>query len=400
MRPRALRASSMTAKPTHPCSDVNDSLGSHEELWPCAHVWAIDQMPLPAFICGRDGAVLSCNAMAETLWGRRPNPREGGRWHGWKTLLGADGHPLSGVKTPPAQTLARGAPWTSDVLFDLGDGDLTRATMSCRPVFNQKGSAEGVICAVTIIGPVDPSQLEDRAVFLSTLSHELRNPLSPIMCAASALRSMANDPKVAKMADVVERQSKQLARFVADLLDASRLHHASEVPCAMRDSDVGSVLDAALDAVDPTLRSRGQTLAIRAPDRSTALRCDPARLAQALGNALRNASAHSPDGAQIELCVGADRDMLLISVDDLGAGIDADVIERAAEPFVQGATAPGRAPSGAGLGLAIAKGICAAHGGAMAVSSPGPGLGAHVEFILPVVRRDAGPSSAVHDVCV
>lgn len=389
MRPRTLSALSMIAKPTHVNSDGNDSRGSHAELWPSAHVWAIGQMPLPAFICGRDGAVLSCNAMAERLWGTRPNPREVGRWHGWTTLLGADGRPLSGVETPPAQTLARGAPWTTDVVFDHGGGGLTRATLSCRPVFDKRGTAEGVVCAIALIGPVDPSQLEERAAFLSTLSHELRNPLSPIMCAASALRQMTTDPKVAKVADIVERQSKQLARFVADLLDASRLHHATEVPCAMRDSDVGSVLDAALDSVDHTLRSRRQTLAIRAPDRSTALRCDPVRLSQALGNALRNASAHSPDGAQIELDVGTDRDRLFISVDDLGAGMDPDLVERASEPFVQGATAPGRAPSGAGLGLAIARAICAAHGGVMSVSSPGCGLGAHVEFVLPIIERGA-----------
>lgn len=379
----------MTAKPTHAYSEGHHSLGLQDELWPLAHVWAIDQIPLPAFICGRDGAVLGCNAMAEALWGKRPNPREGGRWHGWKTLLGADGQPLGASETPTAQTFVRGAPWTSDVVFDHDGRGVTRATMACRPVFDKRGTAVGVICAVTIIGPVEPGQLEDRAAFLSTLSHELRNPLSPIICAASALRSMATDPKVAKMADVVERQSKQLARFVADLLDASRLHHVSEVPCEMRESDIGSVIDMALDAVNHILRSRRQTLAIRTPDRSPPLRCDPVRLAQALGNALRNASAHSPDGAQIELAIRADHDMLLISVDDLGAGIDPDIIERASEPFVQGASAPGRAPSGAGLGLAIAKGICAAHGGAMAVSSPGRGLGVHVEFVLPIIERGA-----------
>ena len=379
----------MTTKPTHAYTDANFSPGFNAGAWPSAHAWAVDQMPMPAFVCARDGAVLSCNAMAEALWGGRPDPREAGLWHGWETLLGADGHPLSDADTPPAQSLARGAPWTSDVVFDRADAGPTRATLFCRPVFDQVGSAEGVICAVSGIGPVDPSQVEERAAFLSTLSHELRNPLSPIMCAATALRKMAADPKVAKMADVVDRQSKQLARFVADLLDASRLHHVAEVPCEMRDSDIGSVLDVALDGVDPTLRSRGQTLALRVPDRATALRCDPMRLAQALSNALRNASAHSPDGAQIELSVGIDRDMLLISVDDRGAGIDPNVIERASEPFVQGATAPGRAPSGAGLGLAIAKAICAAHGGSMAVSSPGPGLGAHVEFALPVIERSA-----------
>ena len=143
------------------------------------------------------------------------------------------------------------------------------------------------------------------------------------------------------MAEVVDRQSKQLARFVADLLDASRLHHAVEVPCEMREGNVVTVLNAALDAVKPALQSRAQTLAMQAPDRATALHCDPVRLAQAVSKALRNASAHSPDRAQIELAIKIDHNILLISVTDFGARTDPNMIERAAEPFVQGARALG-----------------------------------------------------------
>jgi len=344
---------------------------------------------MPAFLCGADGAVLSCNLFAEALWGRRPNPGLAGQWHGWDALFAADGAPLRGADSPPAQSVARGAPLATDIMFHQSGAGAMRATMHCRPVVDKDGATLGAVCAISIDGPADPSHAEERARFLSTLSHELRNPLSPIMSAAALLRAKPNDPTAAKIIEVLDRQSKQLARFVADLLDASRLHRAGEIPCVASETSLGAVLDAALDPLGPTLLARRQSLSKNEFDRSAQLRCDPARVAQAVGNVLRNASAHSPDGTEIALRVHLDAGKLLLVVEDSGAGIDPDFVEQAAEPFAQGAPAEGRAPSGAGLGLAIARSVCAAHGGSMTLCAGGPGRGARVELRLPIVERDA-----------
>lgn len=342
-------------------------------------------MPLPAFLCDVQGAVLMCNAFALDLWGAAPNPEEPGRWHGWATILDADCNPLS--ENPVARSINRAAPVSMDVVVQSLGESAMRATMFSRPVSNESGELLGALCAVSVYGPADQSQAEERAAFLTILSHELRNPLSPIMSAAAVLRKTVSDPAVAKMADIVDRQSKQLARFVADLLDASRMHRAKEVPCELREAEFGSVLDAALDQLAPTLQARRQTLLKTVIDRSAKLHCDGARVAQALGNILRNASAHSPDGGEIALSARADGEKLLLIVDDSGAGINAEFAKRAAEPFVQGPPPPGRAPAGAGLGLAIARGVCMAHGGSMTLGRGADGKGAHVELMLPIIAR-------------
>jgi signal transduction histidine kinase len=368
-------------------SNIQSPSSAIAQSWPEGHCWAVDQIPLPAFLCDSRGAVLKCNALAIDLWGEAPDPDEPGHWHGWERLLDSDGNPLS--ESPAERTIKRAAPLSMDVVIQArGDGAL-RATVFSRPILGAGGEPLGAVCAVSVLGPADPNLAEERAAFLSVLSHELRNPLSPIMSAAVILQKTTTDPVVAKMAAMVDRQSKQLARFLADLLDASRMHRAREIPCEMREARLGDVLDAALDPVGATLLARRQTLSQNAVDRAAQLRCDPARVAQALGNVLRNASAYSPDGAEIALRVYADADKLLLVVDDRGAGMESDLAERAAEPFVQGAPAYGRAPSGAGLGLAIARSVCVAHGGLMTFEGGIEGRGVHVELMLPIVAQAA-----------
>jgi signal transduction histidine kinase len=356
-----------------------------DQAWINRFACAVDQMPLPAFICDASGHVLKCNELATHHWGVQPNPETPSLWHGWAELFDANCAQLAKDDNPAARAIKRAAITSMDVVAKGQDNFLIRATVSSRPILDDAGKAVGAICAISIFGPADASQAEERAMFLSVLSHELRNPLSPIMSAAALLRVVTSDPKVFKMAEMVDRQSKQLARFLADLLDASRLHRAREVPCEMQDTDLGAVIDAALDPLGSTLLSRRQTLLTNAMDRTATLRCDPARVGQAIANILRNASYYSPDGAELALCVHADAGMLSVVVEDSGAGIDPNLIERAAEPFVQGAPAAGRAPSGAGLGLAIARSICVVHGGTMNIGAVTGGRGAHIELILPIV---------------
>jgi signal transduction histidine kinase len=356
-----------------------------QQAWSDACAWAVDQMPLPAFLCDLDGCVLKCNALAAEHWGASPDPKIQGLWHGWNELLDANCAPLAQGDNPATRAIKRAAIISMDVVARGQEDFLVRATVSSRPIFDSDGKALGAICAISIFGPADPSQAEERAMFLSVLSHELRNPLSPIMSAAALLRVVTSDPKVSKMAEMVDRQSKQLARFLADLLDASRLHRAREVPCEIRDTDLEVVMDAALDPLFPTLLSRRQTLSVNAIDLSTKLRCDPARVGQAIANILRNASYYSSDGAVLALNVRAKEEWLSVIVEDSGAGIDPNLIERAAEPFVQGAPAAGRAPSGAGLGLAIARSICVVHGGTITLGAVANGQGAHIELVLPIV---------------
>jgi signal transduction histidine kinase len=193
------------------------------------------------------------------------------------------------------------------------------------------------------------------------------------------------------MARVIERQTRQLARFIADLLDGARIEHACDIAVAMRASSIATVLELARDVADGILRARGQTLYVDAGAPDAALWCDPERVAQALGNALLNASEFSDDGAEICVSIAIDGALLEVQVTDRGIGVEAAQLTAMFEPFRKCAAHPARAPSGAGLGLAIARSVCRAHGGMVSAHSAGPGRGTRLRFILPVVG-DAAPA--------
>jgi signal transduction histidine kinase len=147
----------------------------------------------------------------------------------------------------------------------------------------------------------------------------------------------------------------------------------------------------ARDLVDCVLRERGQTLemeiGINGPKWDAVLWCDPERLAQALGNALLNASEFSDDGARISLAVAVDGIFLEILVTDDGIGVEAGELLLMFEPFRKFSSHPRRMPSGAGLGLAIARSVTQAHGGMVSADSAGRGRGTRLRFILPVVQE-------------
>ncbi len=357
--------------------------------WAAAYDWAIGRMPCPAFRCDARGSVVHHNAAAERLWGGRPS-RAAGRWGGFEALWRPDGTPLAPSDSPAAVAAGGEPAFPTEVLAESSDGQSRRVVFHASPLLDEQGRPAGALCALTDISErrrlEDEAKAadEDRFVFLSMLGHELRNPLAPIMSAATSMRKRSADPSICRMAEIVERQAKQLSRFVADLLHAARLDRPEAVPVAPRDTHVGEVLDRAVDVALAPIRARGQSLRVDA-DRDAPLRCDPERIAQALGNVLLNASDYSADGAGIGLRALVDGGLLEASVSDEGVGIEPCHLGQIFEPFkrfAQGA----KARPGAGLGLAIAKSVAEAHGGAVFARSPGPGQGATVTFALPIVR--------------
>ncbi len=359
--------------------------------WLVACDWAVGHMPCPAFRCDSSGAVVAHNAAAEKLWGGRPSARAG-RWGAFVALWRPDGAPVEPSASPAARAAAGARVLPTELLAESLDGESRRVVFHAQPLLDDEGAPVGSLCALTDIS--ERSRLEsdakvaqeDRSIFLSMLGHELRNPLAPIMSAAVAMRKLSTDPSMSRMAEVVERQAKQLSRFIADLLRAARLECPGAVPIAPRDSDVGEILDRAIDVATATIRARGQSLTVQVGARTAGLRCDPERIAQALGNALINASDFSPDAAGIGLRAIVNGGLFEATVSDQGIGIEPDCLGQIFEPFKRFAAPHGKPRPGAGLGLSIAKSIAEAHGGVVFARSSGPGLGTTITFALPVVR--------------
>jgi signal transduction histidine kinase len=370
-----------------------------DAAWPATYGRVIDQIGCPAYCCSPAGAVVHCNRSAQRLWGDGWAPDEAGRWDGFSALYRLDGSAVEKSSSPAALAAGSGvAASPAEFVTETSDGQRRCLVIHAHPVLRGDGAIAGVLCSLTDISERHRLGLEvafardNRETFLRMLAHELRNPLASVMTAAALLRQPGARETV-RMARVIERQTRQLARFIGDLLDGARIEHACDIAVAMRASSLGSVLELARDVADGILRARGQTLCVDdagAPD--AVLWCDPERLAQALGNALLNASEFSDDGAEICVSVAIDGALLEVQVTDCGIGVEAAELNVMFEPFRKCAAHPARAPSGAGLGLAIARSVCRAHGGMVSAHSAGPGQGTRLRFILPVVG-DAAPAS-------
>lgn len=366
------------------------------EIWPDAYGEVIEQIACPAYCCTPAGTILHGNRSARRLWGAAPLPIGDGCWDGFAALYRPDGSQLEKSSSPAALAARTGiAPPPTELVAESSDGERRCLVVHARPIRGDKGATVGVLCSLTDIserlrlGREVQCFRDSREGFLRVLAHELRNPLASVMAAAAILRRQPGELGIARMARVIERQTRQLARFIDDLLDASRVERACGIPVALRAASFRDVMGLARDVAEGVLRGRGQTLRLDlgvaegVPD--TALWCDPERLAQALGNALLNASEFSDDGAEVALAARIDGAFLEISVSDNGIGVEASELLAMFEPFRKLAAHPLRAPSGAGLGLAIARSICVAHGGMVSAHSAGPGQGTRLIFILPVV---------------
>jgi len=364
--------------------------------WPDTYGEVIDQIACPAYCCTLTGTILHGNRSARRLWGRARLPIGEGCWDGFAALYRPDGSPVEKSSSPAALAARTGvAPPPTELVAESSDGQRRCLVVHARPIRGGKGATVGVLCSLTDIserrrlGQEVQCARDSREGFLRVLAHELRNPLASVMAVAAILRRQPGELGIVRMARVIERQTRQLARFIDDLLDASRVEQACDIPVALRAASLRDVMALARDVAEGVLRGRGQTLRVDLGAAEgvldTTLWCDPGRLAQALGNALLNASEFSDDGAEVALAARIDGAFLEISVSDNGIGVEASELLAMFEPFRKLAGHPLRAPSGAGLGLAIARSICVAHGGMVSAHSAGPGQGTRLKFILPVV---------------
>lgn len=219
---------------------------------------------------------------------------------------------------------------------------------------------------------VRAASLEDneklRSTLLSSLSHDLRTPLSSITGAVSTLRQLGDKIPLRDQQDLlasIEEEAGRLSRFVANLLDMSRIESGA--------------LKAKQDFIDPTeiIRSAVERLRKAFPrqkiETSLArdlpfLRGDANLLEQVLFNLLDNAQKYSGDSGII-IHARPEGSMIIISVTDEGPGIKPSDLPHIFEKFYRGGRTDGR-KAGTGLGLSICKGLVEAMGGTIEAQSP------------------------------
>ncbi|MFD7657088.1 ATP-binding protein [Actinosynnema sp. NPDC059797] len=222
----------------------------------------------------------------------------------------------------------------------------------------------------------------DKQDFTALVGHELRTPLTSVHGSLELLASgrFGEVPERArKLLSIAVDNTDRLVRLANDVLDLSRVR-SGRLHLRPADVELADVVRQAVHAVEGTAERRGVPVVVAAEP--VAVRGDADRLVQVVTNLLANAVGVSPPGEPVRVgCAAAGEVTARVWVSDRGGGVPADQLDRIFEPFVQ------LRPGGAGLGLAITRGIVDAHGGAVGVAST-PGGGSTFSVTLPV----AGPA--------
>jgi two-component system sensor histidine kinase KdpD len=214
-----------------------------------------------------------------------------------------------------------------------------------------------------------------RAALLSSVSHDLRTPLTSILAAAAQLRSGPADGLV----ETIQAEAERLNRFVANLLDMARV----EAGALALKSDAIDLTDAVASAVHDTRRVlEGHEVVLDVAPDLPLVRADPQLLHHCLINLLDNAGRYADPGSAIIIRARRKPDMLILSILDRGPGLPAGREGEVFETFrrLEGSD---KAQGGTGLGLAIVKGFAEAMGLAVEAANRGDEQGARFSLVFP-----------------
>lgn len=208
--------------------------------------------------------------------------------------------------------------------------------------------------------------------FLALLSHELRNPLSPVIAMVSELEASAPDsPDIRRALEVIRRNVELEARLIDDLLDVTRIAKG-KLQLSFETVSVHEILKRAYEICREEITGKSLGIEFRLRAEKDFVEGDPARLQQVFWNLIKNSVKFTPaDGRIILETLNPTPEEIEIRTTDTGIGIEADKIGKIFNAFEQGQSSITRRFGGLGLGLAISKAMVAAHGGSIRVESGG-----------------------------
>jgi signal transduction histidine kinase/ActR/RegA family two-component response regulator len=236
------------------------------------------------------------------------------------------------------------------------------------------------------------SQAKDE--LLAMLGHELRNPLGAIVNAVRVLSTAGLSEDVDRRArDVIARQSSHLAKLVDDLVDAGRML-TGKVALKREPLDYARLVTRAVSVLTTDGRTLEHRIELQLED-GVWVNADPMRLEQAITDLVSNALKYTPPGGTVRLTVRQDQTSAIFEVEDTGQGIDADLLPRVFDLFVQGQRGLERGGGGLGVGLTLVKRLVELHGGTIQAFSEGRGKGSVFTMRLPLLAGGGGVSAAV-----
>ncbi|MGH2704367.1 MAG: sensor histidine kinase [Actinomycetota bacterium] len=214
-----------------------------------------------------------------------------------------------------------------------------------------------------------------RRELVSWVSHDLRTPMAGIRAMVEALEDgLVTDPDdVARYHRTLRREADRLAALVDDLFELSRISSGA-LRLQLERASLGDLVSDALAAASPVARAKGVRLEGRLNGPAPELELSPAEIARVLRNLLENAIRHTPSDRAVWVEAGVEDGRAVVTVADACGGIPESDLDRVFDLAFRGESARTHgADGGAGLGLAIARGIVEAHRGEILVRNEGPG---------------------------
>jgi signal transduction histidine kinase len=277
-----------------------------------------------------------------------------------------------------ARTLMRG----SDALRAAATA-LSRGEPYISPTGTPSAELEALAAELALAhGKLDEARRHERAIedsrreLIAWVSHDLRTPLAGIRAMAEALEDnvVFTDEDRSLYHRRIRIEVDRLARMVDDLFELSRIH-AGALQLSMHRMPLSDVVHDAVATAAPVAAGKGITLVEQTAVTPTpTVDVDPLAMSRVVGNLLGNAIRHTPTDGTVDIAISNDDKSVYLSISDECGGIAADDIDRVFEVAFRGT--PARTPvpdGGAGLGLAIARGIVNAHNGRIGAENVGPG---------------------------
>ena len=244
---------------------------------------------------------------------------------------------------------------------------------------------------VNLVADVEKARLDAatdrlRTALLTSISHDLKTPLASIMGAAGTLRSFfpaLTEEARSDLLSTVEEEAERLNRFIANLLDMTRLESGAIMPNASL-CDVSEVVGSALARAQSILRHHRLEIDL-SPDLPM-LHIDPVLFEQALFNLLDNAAKYAPEGSLVRIEGWTDGAFVTLAVLDEGPGIAEADRERVFDKFYR-VRKGDQVRAGTGLGLGISRGFLEAMGGTLTADGRPGRAGAAFTIRMPVPRE-------------
>ncbi|MFN8392763.1 MAG: ATP-binding protein [Bdellovibrionota bacterium] len=285
--------------------------------------------------------------------------------------------------------------WATGSLFAVRgpSGEILSYCKTLRNRTDQRGQIEALQHRVD-----EAEQANERKnVFISTLSHELRNPLSALVTGIELLQnSVPPSESLEFIVATFKRQVHAMRRMVEDILDVTRIGRG-KIELKRSPTPLIDIVRSAVEGCAQALRDGSHEVQVIAPSAPVTVFADPARLQQVFVNLIQNSAKFSYQDGRIWVKLSIEDGEAVARVEDEGIGISADVLPRIFDLFAQGEPRSLSRQSGLGIGLAVVRDLVSMHGGSVQVKSDGPSKGSEFTVRLPLANEAGSTNTPSSD---